>query len=248
MPLIKTYGIILNSRPMGEWDRMIEIFSSELGRIQGIAKGARSFKNRFGGSLEPFTYCRLNLFKKGNGALYRIESADIVESFHKIREDLTLLLHSSCMVDALRRLTPFEDPSRSIFSLLHKSLERIIAGDPADKVLSYYQIRLLHISGVGPRLDSCIKCNREIKCQKVIISMSEGGPLCTSCSSRIGGKYIVVTGGTIAVMRRWQSTSPYHINRFVLTDNVRRELREILDMYISYVTGKKLMNVEEYLS
>lgn len=248
MPLIKTWGIILNSRPMGELDRMVEIFSEELGRLQGVAKGARSFKNRFGGSLEPFTYCRLNLFKKPNGALYRIESADIVESFHKIREDLTLLLQSACMVDALRKLMPFEDPSKTIFSLLHKSLERIVAGDPADKVLFYYQIRLLHLSGVGPRLDSCLRCNREIKEYKVIISISEGGPLCSLCSRGAVGKYFVATGGTIAVMRRWQSTSLYHINRFVLSDNVKREVKEILDMYISYVTGRKLMDVDGYLS
>lgn len=248
MPLIKTSGIILTSRPMGEWDRIVEMLSEDFGRIEGVAKGARSFKNRFGGSLEPFTYCRLELFKKRNSALYRIESADIIESFHKIRDDLPLLLYASCIIDALRKLIPFEEPSKAIFTLLCKSLERIMAGDPADKILFYYQIRLLHISGVGPRLDGCLKCNREIRDPKVTISLFDGGPVCPSCSMRTGGKHIVVTGGTVAVIRRWQSISLYQINRFVLADHIKKEISEILDKYISYVTGKKLMDMKEYLS
>ena len=233
---------------MGEWDRIVEILAEDIGRIQGVAKGARSFKNRFGGSLEPFTYCRLELFKKGSSNLFRIESADIIKSFQKLRDDLTLILHASSIIDVLRKLTPFEEPSRVIFSLLYKSLERIAAGDPVDKILFYYQIRLLYISGVGPRLDGCLKCNKEIKDTKVIISMSDGGPMCPSCSRKTDGRHIVVTGGTIAVIRRWQSTPLYHINRFVLADNVKREIKDILDNYISYVTGKKMMDIEGYLS
>lgn len=247
MPPIKTCGIILNSRPIGELDRMVEIFSEEHGRIQGIAKGARSFKNRFGGSLEPFTYCRLNLFKKRNGALYRIESADIIESFQKIRSDLTLLLHSSCMVDTLRKLIPFEDPSKAAFSLLYKSIGRMTAGEPSDKVLSYYQIRLLHLSGVGPRLDSCIKCSRTLRDLKVALSIAEGGPVCAFCRNKVAGKHIVVTGATIAIMRSWQSASLDHVKRFILTDHTRKEIREILDMYTTYLTGKKSIDVEGYL-
>lgn len=248
MPLVKTSGIVLNSRPMGELDRIVEIFSEDIGRIQGVAKGARSFKNRFGGSLEPFTLCRLNLFKKNNNTLHRIESADIIESFRTLREDLSLLLHASCMIDTLRKLVPLEDPNKIVLSLLHKSLERLAAGDPAEKILSYYQIRLLHISGVGPRLDSCLKCSREIKYTRVIISVSEGGSICSSCSSRLSGKYTVVTGATMAVIRKWQSTPMYHVNRFIIADDIKREMKELLETYITYVTGKKLMNVDAYLS
>lgn len=250
MPLIKTDGIILNSRPMGEWDRIVEIFSDSLGRVQGVAKGARSFKNRFGGSLEPFTYCRLNLFKKRSSGLYRIESADIIESFQKIRNDLSLILPASSLVDALRKLIPLEDPNRRVFSLLYKSLDQILAGDSVDKILFYYQIRLLHISGVGPRLDSCLRCNREIKTRKVIISISEGGTLCALCDAnyKTGGGHIEVTGSAVAVIRRWQSVSLYHINRFVLADHIKKEIREILDKYISSVTGKRLINMDGYLA
>ena len=106
----------------------------------------------------------------------------------------------------------------------------------------------MQISGVGPRLEGCLKCNREIKGAKVIISILDGGPVCPFCSVKTGGRHIVVTGGTIAVIRRWQCISLYHVNRFILTDGVKEEIKEMLDKYISYVTGKKLLNMEGYLS
>ncbi|MBI5755677.1 MAG: DNA repair protein RecO [Nitrospirae bacterium] len=248
MPLIKTSGIILNSRPMGEYDRLVEIFSDDLGKIDGIAKGARSFKNRFGGSLEPFTHCRLGLFRKSNNSLYRIESADIIESFSRIREDLTLLLYASRMVDALRKLTPLEDPSKTLFSLLHNSLGAIVSGTPVETILFYYQIQILHIAGLGLRLDGCVRCNREMKDTKIAISMAEGGLLCTLCHDRVSGGCVVASGGTIAVIRKWQSISPHYLNRFTLSNSIRGEIKGILDMYITHITGKRLVDVQRYVN
>jgi len=239
MPLIKSSGIILNSRPMGEYDRIVGIFTEDLGRIDGIAKGARSFKNRFGGSLEPFTHCRLGLFRKRQGSLYRIETADIVNSFSQVREDLDLILHSSSMVDVLRKLTPLEDPSKAIFNLLLRSLDRISAGEHVDNVLFFYQIQILHLSGLGLRFDGCAKCNRMVSNLKGIISVAEGGLLCPVCVNMTGGGGILASGGTIAVMRRWQTMVSSHINRFRLADNIKNEIRGILALHIGHVTGKK---------
>ena len=248
MPLIKTSGIILNSRPMGEYDRIVEIFTEDLGRIDGIAKGARSFKNRFGGSLEPFTHCSLGLFRKRYGSLYRIESADIINSFSLVREDLTLLLNSSRMVDVLRKLTPLEDPNKAIFNLLQKSFSRIVAGELIDNVLFYYQIQILHISGFGLRFDGCVKCSREVKNSRRTISIAEGGLVCPSCLGRVGGGGILASGGAIAVMCRWQSLVTSHINRFRLADSMKSEIKGILDLYIGHVTGKKVLDIGRYVN
>lgn len=248
MPLIKTSGIILNSRPMGEYDRIVSIFTEDLGRIDGTAKGARGFKNRFGGSLEPFTYCRLGLFRKRHGALYRIESADIITSFSKVREDLNLLLHSSRMVDVLRKITPLEDPSRAIFTLLHKSLGSISEGENIDNILFFYQIQILHLSGLGLRFDACVKCNRGGTNLSKTISIAEGGLICPVCINKTGCRGILASGGTIAVMRRWQTMVSSHINRFRLGDSIKNEIGGILDLHIGHVTGKKLIDIKKFES
>lgn len=246
MPLIKTSGIILNSRPMGEYDRIVGIFTEDLGRIDCIAKGARSFKNRFGGSLEPFTHCRLGLFRKRHGSFFRIESADIVASFSEVREDLDLLLHSSSMVDVLRKITPLEDPNRSIFALLLRSLERISAGDHIDNILFFYQIQILNLCGLGLRFDGCVKCSRAVAAPTITVSIAEGGLICPVCIAKTGSRGILTSGGTIAVMRRWQTLVSSHISRFRLAESIKSEMRGILDLHIGHVTGKKLIDIKRY--
>ena len=248
MPLIKSSGIILNSRPMGEYDRIVGIFTEDIGRIDGIAKGARSFKNRFGGSLEPFTHCRLGLFRKRHGSLYRIESADIVNSFSQVRKDLDLILHSSSMVDVLRKITPLEDPSKPIFTLLLRSLDRISAGEHIDNVLFFYQIQILHLSGLGLRFDGCVKCNRKVTDFSRTISIAEGGLVCPACINKTGGGGILASGGTIAVMQRWQTMVSSHINRYRLAESMKNEIRGILDLQLGHVTGKKLIDIRRYVT
>ncbi|MGH7182310.1 MAG: DNA repair protein RecO, partial [Nitrospiraceae bacterium] len=57
MPLIKTAAITLKSRKWGDADRIVTFYSKELGKVRGVARGARRMKSRLGASLEPLTIC-----------------------------------------------------------------------------------------------------------------------------------------------------------------------------------------------
>lgn len=247
MPPLKTQGIIIYNRPFGEFDRIIEIFSVNMGRVQGIAKGARSFKNRFGGSLEPFNYCRFNLFRKSSRSLYRVESCDIIESFISIRSDLSAILYLSSMIDSLRKLVPYEDPNKSLFHVLYKSIKGLSSGDPPEEVMFYYQIKLLHMSGVGPVLDRCLKCGGPLQGSKIILSISEGGGVCLLCNKNSRGKYAVVSGATISIMRRWQSIPYALVKRFILKEDIKREIKESLSMYMAHICNSRLIDPESYM-
>ncbi|OGW49229.1 MAG: DNA repair protein RecO, partial [Nitrospirae bacterium RBG_19FT_COMBO_58_9] len=90
MPLIKTAAITLKSRKWGDADRILTFYTKEMGKVRGVARGARRMKSRLGASLEPLTICHLNLFEKSGDSLYRVSQVDLVEPFMKFREDLTL--------------------------------------------------------------------------------------------------------------------------------------------------------------
>ena len=100
MPLVKTTAIILRSRKWGEADRIITFYSKDLGKIRGVARGARRQKSRFGGAIEPFSVCRLNLFEKARDSLFRISHVDLVRSSQVLREDLCLMASAARMVRA----------------------------------------------------------------------------------------------------------------------------------------------------
>jgi len=87
MPLHKTEAVVIHTIKLGEADKIVTLFTKELGKIKAVAKGARRIKSRFGSSFEPFTQINTTLFEKGNYNLLRIRQADIIQSYFHIRED-----------------------------------------------------------------------------------------------------------------------------------------------------------------
>ena len=99
MSQFKTDGIVLGSLRLTGADKLITILTRDLGKIVGAAAGVRRLRSRFGGALEPFSYCRLVLFRKRADFLFRINQADILHSFQSIREDLGQIELASWMVN-----------------------------------------------------------------------------------------------------------------------------------------------------
>ncbi|MGD1213060.1 MAG: recombination protein O N-terminal domain-containing protein, partial [Candidatus Acidiferrales bacterium] len=52
MPLHESEAIVLQSYPLGEADRLVSFLSRAMGRVRGVAAGARRPKSRFGSTLE----------------------------------------------------------------------------------------------------------------------------------------------------------------------------------------------------
>ncbi len=81
MPSKTVEAIILQVKPYGEADLIIDFFSSQWGRMRGIAKGAKKSKKRFVHCLEPLNWVRLNFFEKQNNSLVRIDQGELIHPF-----------------------------------------------------------------------------------------------------------------------------------------------------------------------
>src|SRR5262245_16349730 len=122
MALLKTDAIVIGRRPLGESDRLVEFYTRELGKVKGVAKGARRPRSRFGSALELFTLGHLVFFETGRSELCRIDHFDIERPFVGVREDLERLGRGAWTIETLTRLTADRDPHASLFRLLARTL------------------------------------------------------------------------------------------------------------------------------
>src|SRR6202046_1568083 len=81
MPLHESEAIILQSYPLGEADRLVSFLSRTMGRVRGVAAGARRTKSRFGSTLERLSHVRIWFFERPSRDLVRINQCELVESF-----------------------------------------------------------------------------------------------------------------------------------------------------------------------
>ncbi len=240
MPLIKTTAIILRSRKWGDADRIVTFYSKDLGKIRGVARGARRQKSRFGASLEPFSLCRLNLFEKSGDSLFRISHVDLVRSAQILREDLTLMASAARMVNVVGAITPDGDPDPFLFETLEQGLLSLHESkDPAFTAL-LFQIRLLGLTGFRPQTDHCAACGKTHLVGEPQFSPIAGGLVCMVCAARQRMRCVTLSRGSLSFLQQAIQLAPTVVTRLRATGQVRNEVEEAIEGYVTVVAGRRL--------
>ena len=244
MPLVKTTAIILKSRKWGEADRIVTFYTKHLGKIRGVARGARRLKSRFGAALEPFTLCHLNLFEKPGDSLFRISHVDLVESFQRLREDLPLMASAARMVNVVAAVTPDGDSDPHLFHNLEQGLLSLNrSGDPAFTAL-LFQIRLLGLTGFRPQTDHCAACGKTRLVGEPQFSPIAGGLVCSACAARQSVRCVGLSRGSLLFLQQAIRLAPALVTRLKATGQVRTEVEEAIEEYVTVVAGKRLPPVD----
>lgn len=240
MPLIKTSAITLKSRKWGEADRIVTLYTREIGKIRGIARGARRQKSRLGAALEPLTLCELNLFEKSGDSLYRISQVDLIEPFMRFREDLTLMTAAARMANVVAAVTPDGDPDAQLFETLEQGLYSLIATDDPGLTALLFQIRLLGLTGFRPQTDQCAACGKTRIIQDPQFSPTSGGLVCATCAMRQRFRCLPLSRGSVAFLQQALRLSPDTVTRLKAIGQVRCEVEEAIEGYVTVVAGKRL--------
>lgn len=244
MPLLKTFAIALKSQRWGEADRIVTLYTQRLGKIRGVARGARRSKSRFGASLEPFVQCHVNLFEKSGDTLYRISQVDLVEPFSRLREDLELMAAAARMVNLVGAVTPDRDPDPEIFDTLACGLRSLQeSNDPALTVL-LFQIRVLGLTGFTPQIGHCAACGSHRLGKDLLFSPVSGGLLCKLCASRQPARCVGLSKGSVAFLLQAQRLAPSIVTRLKAVGQVREELDAAIEAYVTVVAGRHLPTMD----
>ena len=204
MALYKSKGIVLRSIRYGEADRILDLYTPERGLVSTIAKGIRRTKSRFGGRLEPLS-CVDFLAYKGR-TLDTITQAEVLRSFHGVREDLSRLEVAGSMVATTRALAGGDEADRRLFNLLYHALDALETRERGhEAVRSAFALKLSTLAGYAPQLDACISCALDLdEADAGILHYAPdfGGALCKECrSENPAGDAFPLPPGTLAALR-----------------------------------------------
>lgn len=240
MPLLSTEAIVLSSLRLGEEDKLITFFSLTRGKIVGVAKGARRFKNRFGASLEPFTHCHLVLFEKPNNKLARISQADILYSFRKLRESWEPIERGTEMVRLLLRITPEEQPHPGLYYLLKEGLTFLETGVNRYLSVILFTAYLIAESGYQPRWDHCVGCNRSVTetaaAPSRFFSCKDGGLICPRCTTS-EAQCISISLGALTFLQTLSKIDFRSAHQYSPSLLLLREIETLLKDYMAYIIG-----------
>jgi DNA repair protein RecO (recombination protein O) len=237
----RTEAIILKRTDFGEADRLLTLFSKELGKISAIAKGARKPQSRKTGHVELFMRSKFFIAKGRN--LDIITQAEMVDPHALIREDLMRVSHASYAVELLNRFTVEEDPHPAIYDLLDDTLSRYSVTEDLNLVTRYYELRLLSLTGFQPRLYHCVSCGEEIQEQDQFFSSELGGVLCPDCR-HADPRAVAVSASAVKVMRYLQTRHWDIVKHLHMRKETQAEVERIMHKYILHTLERELKSVD----
>src|SRR5215831_13719951 len=84
MALHTTDAYVLRTYSLAEADKICVFLTREMGKVRGVAHGARKMKSRFGSALELFTEVSLTFFQREGRELVSISNCEIVHSHFQV--------------------------------------------------------------------------------------------------------------------------------------------------------------------
>ena len=186
MALTRTPAIILGSIRLGEANRLVTFLTPARGRLTGMAYNVRKPNRRFGGALEPFTACELVFAERRPHHHIDLRQASITNTFPAIRTDLVRIEAAGRLATLCRAFLPEAAPHPVAFALLADALSALARGEEAWLTLRLFEVQLLRDVGYEPRLDRCVRCQREWRQEAPgapLFSPRAGGLLCRRCAT-----------------------------------------------------------------
>ena len=228
-----TEALVLRSRAYGESDKILTFLTRDFGKLSAVAKGALRSKRRFMNSLEPFARIRLE-FRTGRGDLDWIESAEVTRPCRSTIRDLDRYAWSTYLLELVDCMVEGREADARLFDLADSTLARIDESFPGKldpTWLRTFEARLLALCGVGPQLDRCNRCNREVTEEKARFRPETGTAECASCSD--GGGFEIRS----ATLRSVQELRDHEVR---VPDELAGEVRMILQSAIAYNSRRSL--------
>jgi DNA repair protein RecO (recombination protein O) len=183
VPVKDTEAIVLRSQPLGESDRIVTFLTRAVGKLRGVAKGARRSVRRFGSNLEPLSRVRLTYFETEGRDLTRVESADLLESFYRIQEDPERAAVLACFAEVADAFAREQQEDDASYRLLHAVLRAVRDGVDLEVAARYFEIWTLRLHGVLPDLTACGRCGAALGAADGTCDRRESVIVCGDCAA-----------------------------------------------------------------
>jgi len=241
---IKTTGFVLRTLNYSESDLIVTFYSHDFGKLKGIAKGAKRSKKRFANVFEPFSLTNIIFTRKSRDMLAFIESCDIIDHYHNIRQDMEKTLIASYFIDLTDHFSPEGKKNEKVFQLLQDFLLMLGREKTTDATVRFFEMHLLKLAGFEPALDRCIVCKTPItNGNSYYFHAHEGGIKCSACAKPQRFEQ-PISAGTVRTLLLGKDMDIDKIKLISFTNSLAMESRSILIDFISHVLGREVKSLK----
>lgn len=232
MELKRTDAVVLRCLDHGESDKIVTFYCPSLGKLTGIAKGAKRSKRRFVNKLELFSWLELQYDDRARGSLVRLVEAELLDTFASLRQDYERYTAAALTCELMMLWTRENDADNRLFSLLTWALQMLDGGHQPLPVVVLFQVKFFGLMGYEPHFGGCTACGIfDVSGQPYGFSLFKGGLLCSRCQPGQVTDLVPLSLSTAKLMRNGQLLPQEKMARLRFSNSDLREARNLLMKY-----------------
>lgn len=239
MALVKTKGVIIKVQDYKENDKLLWMYTEELGKVTCIAKGAKRSKSQLLSVTLPLCFGEYLLFKGKN--LYNLQEGKIINSFQGLLNNLEKLTYSSYLCELIDICVENDEVNSALFKEFMICLY-LLSTDALDYELLVraFELRLLEATGYNLELDRCCICKKKISVADYI-SLSYYGGVCDECNKEYG---FFISKPAYNALRFLKNTSMDKVYRLNVNDEIKKQMERVITNIIANNYSKRPKSLE----
>ncbi len=194
-------GVVISSADYGEYDKLITLLTAKEGRIQVIAKGARSMRSKQLNCTQTFVYGNFELYKKGD--LYWLRAGSPKNSFYGLSGDLECLSLANYVCDVANDISGEGVEADELMRLVLNCLYVLSERKKAPKLVkAVFELRAAAMSGYAPlSCDTCDRCGKKLAYEGkdvcAYFEVEDGRLVCSGCFEKSSKGFFVPSGDEV---------------------------------------------------
>ena len=198
MDEIKTKGIVISAKDYKDSDKIVTIFSAEMGLIHARVRGVKKNKAKLVFAVQPFAFVEFVLSAR-NG-FYTVINATSIDQFFAITNDFDNYIFMLACLELCGKTVKENDDQKELFLLLISTLNSVCyAGVKSIYAFIKFMIESLKLLGFKLELQRCVCCDGKLVSSVRAFSYDYFGLLCPKCSNKFD--YLELTDGEMKILQ-----------------------------------------------
>ncbi len=217
-------GMVLQTMPVGEYDKRITLLTRERGKITAFARGARRPNSSLLAASAPFAFGNFELYEGKSS--YNVIKAEIQNYFRELTKDLENTYYGFYFLEVADYMTQENNDEQEVLKLLYQSLRAIERTSLSNRLVRrIYELKLLVVNGVYPNVFTCHCCGRETDLTG--FSVANAGMICRECQKE--KPVTKVEGSTLYTLQYIVTAEMKRLYTFTVSEDVLCQLEKIMD-------------------
>jgi DNA repair protein RecO (recombination protein O) len=236
MAILRTEAVVLRSLAYGETSKIITVLSRDYGKLNMLARGARDFKSKFGGSLELLNQVQIVYYEKENRDLQYLTEAVTLNPFLGLRNEPQRLYAGLAILEFCSKAVHGNEEVMKIYSLVVDTFNRLNqCGKTVTNGLIHFLIEFS--THLGFRLDfkNCLQGKDLLEHDEIYFDISQGRFLCRSCPAKpVIDTSTPLSREALSIARYLMKSNGHGVDNVVISDKVKKELFQLLIRHLQY--------------